>query len=410
MAKDYAAIHASENDASALEQRWYIKEETTRGTLEVPVGTDFLFTQSGGSISFNQPFESSPHRSGRHHNNIIKQKKEMNWTLTNFINIDETSGVGTGELDAGIRVLWKSLLGRETVPSEVKFDSLTAPSITFSLYETGDLWSRQGRGCFCNNGALNLPGDAQANFEVSGQGKDAFLIGIGKSTADNNTGNTITLETDEGDRFEEGGLVMLIEADGTTRSADTPDGSPRTITDVTGDVVTVNGAVLADADFSGADGFLTYYEPAAPAGIDNPIVGLRGSVTVVGLTSQCVRSLNMTIENNHEVVDYCFGEDSLAQPFFVPGDRLSVSVNLELNLNHDIVEYFHGVAAFETQDITAVLGEVTGRHLEVLLPKVQFPVPEFTVPDSGSIPVPFNDGMALQTALDAADEITVSYK
>ena len=37
-----------------------------------------------------------------------------------------------------------------------------------------------------------------------------------------------------------------------------------------------------------------------------------------------------------------------------------------------------------------------------------FNVPAIPVPDTGSVPVSF-EGMALQTALEAADEVTVTY-
>lgn len=413
MAKDYASIYNSENDSSALEQRWYIKEEVVRGTLESFEGTDFLYTQSGGTIEFAQPFEPSPHRSGRHQNNIIKQKKTQSWNLPLFINIDETQPTaGTAEVDTGVRVLWKSLLGNEDITAGPKYTSLTAPDITFSLYEVGDKYSNQARGCFCQDGTLNLPGDGQANVEFSGNGKDALLIGIGSSSVDNNGGNTVTVVTDDGKQFEQDGLVMIIMNDGTTRSTDTPDGSPRMITDVTGDVITLDGAALTDADGSGGAIYLSYYEPETPVGIDNPIVGLRGNITIAsfGAVHQCVRDLTISMTNGHELVDYCFGTDSLDEPFFVPGDRFTANVSMTLNLNKAVIELLRGVKQFEAQDVSFELGDNTSRFFSGVMPKIFFPIPPISVPDSGSIPIEFSDGLALQTALDAADEIELEYK
>lgn len=409
MAKNYSAIYDSTNDASALEARFYLKKETTRGTLLAPTGADFLFTLAGSSISFNQPFEASPHRSGRHLNNVIKKKKEQTWAIQTYVNINTAVSAGTTELDPAVRELWKSLLGRETVSSGVIYDSNNAPDITFSLYEVGDKWARQAAGCFVNNMTAEFPGDGESTLSWEGAGKDALLIGIGKSTANNNAGNTITVQSTEGKRFRIGGLVMLIEANGTTRSADTPDGSPRKITNVVGDVVTVDGAVLADADGSMTPVYLCYYEPASPVGIDNPQTGLVGSVAITGLPDQCPRSVTISFANDHELVNYCFGEDSLANPYFVPGDRLKCMVSITMNLNAEIVEFFNKVQDFTAQDVEVILGDATTRHLKIDLPKVLFPVPAFEVPDTGSIPVEFADGMALQTALDAADEVTVSY-
>ena len=78
MAKNYASLYASVNDSSALEQSFYVKAETTRGEIIVPAGTDFLYCLPG-SIEYAQPSESSPHRSGRHHTDIIKGKKTLSW-------------------------------------------------------------------------------------------------------------------------------------------------------------------------------------------------------------------------------------------------------------------------------------------------------------------------------------------
>ena len=51
MAKNFADLYASGNDSIALEQKVYLKKETTRGQLIAPVGTDFLFTLPGASVN-----------------------------------------------------------------------------------------------------------------------------------------------------------------------------------------------------------------------------------------------------------------------------------------------------------------------------------------------------------------------
>ena len=409
MAKNYVTLYNTGNDSISLEQRWYLKEETTRGSIIAPTGTDFLFVMPGGSIAYEQPFESNPSRSGRHHNSIIKKKKTTSWSFSTFLNLDEGVAQGATEIDLAKRLLWKSLLGEEDLTVGgvfAEYDSNAAPDLTFTLMEVSDQWARQSPGAFVQSGNFQLPGDGEATVEWAGAAKTTFFAGIGKSTTDNNTGNTVTLQTGEGDRFGVGALVMIIEADGTTRSADTPDGSPRTITAISGDVITVDGAVLADADGSAADIYLVYYEPETPTAIDNPIVGLVGSVSVVGLADQCIRNLGININNNHELQDYCYGEDALAGNIFVPGSRMTAEIAMSLNMNHDVLELMNKVQAFEAQDITAILGDSTGRHYKALLPRVFFNVPAFAVPDEGSIPVEFS-GTAYQTAFDAADEVKI---
>lgn len=411
MAKNYASIYNGGNDAIAIEQRVYAKEETIRGDLIAPTGADFLFTLAGGSIDFTQPFESSPYRSGRGHLNIIKKKKECNWNFSSYFDIDTTLGAaGVAEISPAFRLLCKSLFGAEDTTSGLQYTRGT-PSITMTIFEVGDLWARQVRGGFVQEANWNFPGDAEATAEWSGSAKDAFIVGIGKTTVDNNTTNDVVLEAGDGERFEQavGAYVMLVEADGVTRSADTPDGSPRKITAVVGDTVTVDGAPLADADGSAADIYLVYYEPESPTAINDPQVGLEGSISITGLASQCIRNMSLAMANNHELQNYCFGEDSLAGKFFIPGDRFTSTLTMEMNLNAEVLKFFKSIEAFESQVIELILGDSAGRHLDVDIPKAFFPIPSFSVPETGSIPVTF-EGTAYQTALDADDEISAHFK
>lgn len=413
MSKNFSTLYASTNVSTAIEQSFFIKEETTRGELIAPTASDFLYTLAGGGVEFSQPITSSPHRSGRHHTSPIKGKKECSWTLPMMFNIDTTLvAPATGEIDTGVRVLYKSLMGSEDTSSGLKYLPKT-PDITFSLFENGDKWARQVRGCFVQEATLTFPGDGEAGSEWSGNAKDALYVGIGKSIAANDGGNTITLVAGDGKQFTKavGALVMIIEANGTTRSADTPDGSPRSIVSVVGDVVTLSGAALADADGSGVGApiYLAYYEPVSKTGINNPQTGLQGSVTITGYGTVCARSVSLTLSNNHELINYCYGEDSLSSRMFVPADRFTAAISMDINLDKNILSFFNGLQNFEAQELQFVLGDSAGRHLDVDVPKAVFQVPTISVPETGSIPVTF-EGTAYQTALDAEDEISIHFK
>ncbi len=411
MSRNYASIYNFTGDSSALDQAFYLVAESTKGQLQAPQPADFIFTLGGGSISFNQPFESSPHRSGRHNLNVIKKKKVTSWMFSTYFNIDETLGSpSSAEVDPAVRTLFKSLLGFEDTSAGAVYDSSVPPDVTFTLFEVGDKWCRQCRAAFVNGGNMKFPGDGEAMVEWSGNAKDSLFIGIGKSVIDNSAGNTVTLGTGEGDRFQVGGLVMIIKADGTTRSSDTAANSSRTITDISTDVITLSGSPLADADGSGmgAPIYLCYYEPATKTAINNPVTGLTGSIAISGVTNPCFRAATLNVQNNHELADYCFGSDSLASPFFIPGSRLTAELSIEMNLNDEIIAFFNRVQGFEAQDITVNLGDVSGRYFKLELPRVFFPVPEFKVPETGSIPVTFT-GNAYETAIDEADEVTASF-
>ena len=410
MAKIYPLIYASANDAIALEQRFYIKEEATRGTMVFPLATDFLFHLPGGSIGFEQPFESSPQRSGRHHSNIIKKKKVSSFTLSTYFNIDEAAVSGLLAIDTPVKLLWKSLLGVEDATGpDLFYNAGTAPNATFTMYECGDKWARQTPGGFIMGGNVQLPGDGEATTEWSGNGKTTYLAGIAKSVTAN-AANIITVAAGEGFRYTVGAAVMIIKyiAGVQTLSADTPAATPRRVTAVTSTTVTVDGAVLADASGVVDPVYLVYHEPLAPTAINNPVTGLVGDVTIVGLANQCVRSLGLNFQNNHELVDYCFGEDGLGGTLFVPGDRLTVEVTMSMNLNHEVLAFFIGLLDFPTKNIVGVLGNVAGRNVTFTVPSARFMIPAFSVPDTGSIPVEFS-GTAYETAFGLADEVEVRY-
>jgi hypothetical protein len=410
VAKNYKAIYDNTGDSTAQNQRFYIKEESVRGALIAPGNADFFYTLGGSAVNFSQAFGASPVRSGRHNKNVIREKKMLEWSIVTHIDVDTTQvSAGFASFPPALRLLFKSLLGFEGSTPVPKFNSSTDPSVTFSIHEVGDMWSKQAPGCFVQGCEVSLPGDGVSQLSWSGNGKESFTVGIGKTIVSNNGANTVTVGLGEGKRFPVGSQVMLIENDGVTRSADTPVGTPRKVTSVSGDVVTIDGAVLADADGSTTPQFLCYYEPDAPVAIDNPQVGLVGtfvSTTVPG--ANCIRSATVSIQNNHELVDYCWGKDSLSGALFVAASRLEVNATIEMNLNHELIEFYNSVQKFEVSDLQFNLGDTASRYFRIALPKVYFNVPQISVPDSGSIPVSF-EGLSVQTAEDAADEVEVRY-
>lgn len=417
MSKNFAAIYASTNDSIALEQKFFLKAEVSRGTLIAPTGSDFIYTLGGGGIKFSRPVDTSPVRTGRHNTSVIEAKDVTTWSFPTFFMVDESLGAfSTAEVDQAWRTLMKSLLGKETVGgSSLVYDSSSAPDITFSLFENGDLWANQAPGCYVESSNWTFPGDGRSQAAWSGQGKTTYKLGIGKSTSNNSAGNTVTLVSGDGRKFNGpnvGGMVMIIKADGTTRSTDTPDGTPRNITAVSGDVVTLDGAVLADADGSGVGApiYLCYYEPLTPTAIDHPLIGLVGTVSIGGMSGgTCVRNVGINIQNNHEAHNFCWGTRGLSGPLYSPAGRLSVDTTVEMNLSHELVKFINNLTDFPGVSLDMTVGSASGRRIELALPKIPFSIPEVTVPENGSIPVTFT-GKAEQTALDAADEITISVK
>jgi hypothetical protein len=408
MAKNYKSIYESALDSSSLNQAFYLKKEAVNGSLIAPLGSDFFYTIAGGSMSFSQPIEPSAHRSGRHNNNTIKKKKALEWSLPVYVNIDTGVAAGASEIDPAIATLWESALGRKTIDGGVIFDSVNDPSITFSVLEVGDMWAKQAYGCFVDTAEISLPGDGESQITFSGMGVESYLVGISASSTAN-IANEVTVQAGHGKRFPVGSLVMIIKNDGVTRSSDTPTGSPRKVVTVVGDVVTLDGAALEDADGTVDDVYLVYYEPTSAVAIDNPQTGLVGEFASMSMGGQCVRSATISIANGNEAQNFCFGTDALSGSIFVPASRLQVTASVEVNMNKQNVGLYNDVQAFVPQDLVFVLGDSSSRRLEVYLPKVIFNIPPVEVPDSGSIPVTF-EGTAYQTALGEANEVTVVYQ
>jgi hypothetical protein len=173
--------------------------------------------------------------------------------------------------------------------------------------------------------------------------------------------------------------------------------------------VTLSGAPLADADGSTDPVYLSYYEPDAPVGINNPVTGLVGSMAIAGVNLSAFRGATVTLANNHEKSDYYFGTDGLAGQIFVPAAKVSNTVKIDMNVNAEVIRLFNRIQDFEAQDVSIVLGEATGRRLEIRCPKVAFSTPEIPVPDTGSVVVSF-EGPALAASADAANEIAVEFK
>jgi hypothetical protein len=412
MAKNFAAIYNSGNDSSALNQSFFVKKQTNKQTPIVPLGSDFLYMIGGSSLDYSQSFEDSPHKTGRHRSGIIKGKTTTEWSLPLLINIKQ--GVAYGScIDAAVKCLWENVLGKYTdTGTAQKFDATVDPSTAFTIFQNLDHMAMQAWSGFCQQVECSFAGDGMSQLTFSGAAAITFFAGIGKSVTANAGGNVITLGLGEGARFDVNSYVMLVKSDGVTRSTDTA--TARKVTAKAGDVITVDGAPLTvDSDGTALlPVYLCYWEPEAGTivGINEPQTGLEGSVTIDTLpTLSCVRNATLTINNNHELQDFCFGTKGLSGAIYVPSSKLEVTASVELNLNAQLGEFLSLVREFYGHELTIKCGNVLDRHFEVVLPKLIFQVPSISIPETGSVPVTL-EGNALQTALEQNDSVIVSYK
>ena len=389
--KNYADIYESNNDSISLEQAIYVRAEPIdqRGVFTTPQDDDYFLNLPGGGITIEQPRESSPQRSGRHHVSTIRKKVITNWNFSSYYNLNADLG-----LDAGIRLLHRSLFGNEVAVAGtgLTYNTARPPNFTFTILECSDRYARQAVGAFVNSGNINLPGEGEASVAFSGSAADGFLVGIGKSSTAN-TGNTIVLEGDDIELMSKGGAVMIIKSDGVSRGADTPNGSSRIITGINkaAKSATLSGEPLTDVDGSTDPIYLCYYEPENPSATENPVTGLDGEITIAGYPNLAVRSLSIQVDNNHEIQNFFYGRRGLGGKLFAPTGRFTAQVTATVNMNDDSIRLFNNVKRFESQAIKAILGDPSDaeRHLELAIPKADFDVPGFSIPDSGSVPTDF---------------------
>ena len=397
MSKNFKIIYESGADSSATEQKMFLKLETEKGEFVTPQETDFFY-HMGGGINHEQPFEPSKQKSGRHNLSTIKKKETTSWSLTTYLNQNNTQGV-----DTPIMTLLKSLLGNEISGPPLRYNSLIRPNISFTLLEVSDLWSKQAPGSFVMGAGLKFPGDGESTIEWSGNSKTTQFAGIGKIASI--SGNDVTLEGEDLEGFTSGALVMIIKADGTTRSTDTVGGSARTIdkADFDNGVATLSGGTLGDV---AAGDYLTYYEPERAIASTESIIGLTGNLKV-GAKIIPIRNFEVNIQNNHELHDYYYGTAGLGPKLFSASKRLLVEPTTQVNVDKESFAVIAGSKRLKDQGLTITLGDEGSSRLVVALPKVRLKVPNFTVPDEGSIPVDYQ-GTALATSEDLADEVTIT--
>lgn len=410
--KNFATLYNSQNLSSAIEQSIFVKTETQKALAIAPLGTDAI-EQTAANVAFAEPRDPSPHKSGRDHVSLIRRKNSTEISLTTAVNIDTSLGGPTsGQIDQAMRALLLNTLGFETETPNLRYNNSEAPDDSFTMLDNGDKQANQAIGAFIQTMTINIPGADIPTFEFTGMAKTAFNAGIGVSTSDNNGGNIISLDNiNEACRFEVGALVMVIKADGLTRSDDTATGTFRRVvsSNEANGQVELDGAVLADSDGSGGAIYLAYYEPEGVTKINDIQTDLTGDVVVGSLPAgNCVRSMSITLNNNHEVEDDCYGESGLTDALYAASDKFTVEVSIELNLNDDLVEFITKRKNFELENVVATIGSTTGRRMQITMARLQLNVPAVVRPETGRVPVTF-EGIALASDSGAGDAIVIDY-
>lgn len=398
--KNYKTIYESSNHSSALSQSCYLVEETDKAVFTPPQDDDLLRHLPGGQITIERPLESSSERSGRHHLSARAGKISTNWQFKTNIHMKKEIG-----LAPALETLFRHLLGNK---DGRVYSAKTPPSKTFTLLECSDSWARQAVGAYVDSATIDLPGDGEASVDWQGNARIGYHVGITACDTDNNGGNEITVR--EPERLPVGAAVMILKADGVTRSNDMSELLPfRTvISHKENGIIEIDGAKLTDCSGTEKPIYIAYYEPDNPQSFDNPLLGHDGKIEIEGF-NQSVKSLSLAITNNHEKEEGVFGSKGLGPDVYNAVNRLTVEPTSIVNMSHKTLSLINQVAAIKPQAMESILGFDNSLCMKIKLPRVFFNQPGFSVPDEGTTTVELK-GTAYQTEINKGDEIEISFQ
>lgn len=365
-------------------------------------GADFLL-MTKASMKVAQPFEMSPHKSGRQASSTIKKKISADGDVECLFNLS----TGALAIDTAVALLLETILGRKTVSgAAITFDAGQAPNKYFTAVQGSNIFGRSFNGGYGKSLTMSFPGDGEAKFTVPVKFRNGLYASIGKiNGAVNNSANVI-LENGESPRFDVDARVMVVDADGRTVLYGA-DGSLK----VNSRTDAAHTLVLSGAVTVGDNGFVVPFMPHVfdQVAIDNPVTGLQGSVSLDGgsTTIEEIRSAEVVFDPKVEDLDKFYG--SSTNMGRVVSDRAEIKVKVELTMSASQMHRIVQSKEFLALGVKIVLGPADGRRVEITLPKVLFSVPPMELPDSGSV-VATLEGVCLQSASGRLDAISIAYK
>lgn len=363
---------------------------------------DFLLYTTGGP-TFSQAIESNAHRSGRFHSGVVKAKKMAEFSISTYVNMSGSAG---DSIDKAVKLLWKGLLGSETVVPSTSIQYRQAlPGTYMSLVRVSTIFAEYYTGAYVKDMTMTFPGDGPATCEWSGKAEKRIIAGIAKVNGAVVASPNVVVEAGETDRYDVGAPVMLVDVDGRTILYGA-DGS-LTISSITAlsNQLTLSGSVdVAD------NTFVVPWHPGAVSltGRDNIFTDLEGSLKLQQSGSNiCVTNAQLTFTNDHVDFDNCFGAD--ANKGFAAANRMTMALAVTFDLSNANFAEVVQSANFEGYAPEIILGAVSGRHLKITAPKWIPAVPSIEVPENGVTPVTL-EGNLYQSSPGAQDPILVEFK
>ena len=365
---------------------------------------DFLLYTTGGP-TFNQPIESSPHRSARFNSSFVKQKKVVEAAFQTLVNMEGSAG---DSIDTAVRLLWTSLLGNETVNAGVSIDYRQAiPNKLFSMVRVSTIFVEYYTGSYVKDMTLTFPGDGPATEDWTAGGADRLIAGISQVDGAVAANDTLTVNDGHECRTDVGAPVMIVGADGRTITAGI-DGS-LTVLAINETLNTMQLSAAVDAE---DDGYIVPWHPGAvqQTARDNIFTDIEGEFRFNYKTPSaaiCVTNIVLTFTNNHTDVNNCFGTST--NQGFVAGGRLDINLAVTFDLSNENFGEVVKSSKFAGFCPEIILGTTSGRHLRITAERWIPAVPPIELPEEGTTPVTL-EGLLYESAPGAKDPILVSYR
>lgn len=357
-------------------------------------------------IKFDIPREDSPSRSGRSVVARLSGKKTVEVKVESHI-IPGAPLAGQPTLPP-MHPLILSAFGDVDLsnPAEIKYKLSRFNGNSARILEEATHYSRLAVGVIADKLTFSLPGDGKAQMSMEGFAQDAYIAGL--SNIVSVAGNDITVTAGHGTRYEVGAYIDIIDSvDGNTILE-----AMRKVTNVVGDVVTVDGAAL---DIGvGAGDYIMGHAPDdyQPITAEFALLGLKGSFNVAGYPANLeLISAEISLANNYTKKDFLYGTDKITG--FVPDKRREVAVKLEVLLNKDTLSFYMRNKQFVAEDITITLEpqripapsytSSVARTWEFKLPKVEFNIPPIENPADSYVTLSL-EGKALAPSSNNLDE------
>lgn len=399
-----------------IDQRMWVKLETggygvaATGGL-VPVAPDGI-EHVTSKIEFSIPREDAAHRSGRSRVVRLSGKKEVKYSFETYI-IPGTPSSGNPTLPDSHPFLLSAFGAVDEGDPTAKLYSLTRASTeSFRLLEEGTHASRLAVGCVADSVTWTLPGDGKAMMKVEGFGQDVFSSGESVAAALGASVNTVTVTTGDGVKFGTGSYIDIIQgANGNTVIA-----AARMVTDVTGDVLTFDGAAVSYAvnDFvigSAPQGFVA-------DSAENALLGLKGTFSTgsFGQIECDLLSAEIGLKNNYTPRNNGYGTDKLCG--YVSDKRRDVTIKLDILLTKDNYAFFQQSNSFIADSVVITLAPqeipapannaALGRTWTFTFPKVEFDSTQLEYPADSFVKISLS-GVALSTDINTqGSEMTLT--